>query len=167
MLWVVVWRAAPLASIGETVRLLIVVAPGRRSRDDHGVVAAPATEKFQPVGLIGGANQPTRIRKSIIVASNIIAPPRDESVLLFGNGVVMRRVDAFMSTMVIVGAVALFFAVCMLARAFVSENLDHTPNPEARAIYEKRPGNHFEPVEPSTGTVTAASNRALNSVSKR
>jgi hypothetical protein len=57
------------------------------------------------------------------------------------------RFDAFVSTVLVVGVVALFFAVCMLWQAFVPDNLDYTPNPEARAVYEKRPDNHFERVE--------------------
>ena len=58
----------------------------------------------------------------------------------------MLRFDGLVSTLLIVGVVGLFFAVCMLWWALVPENLDHTPNPEMRAVYEKRPDNHFEPV---------------------
>jgi hypothetical protein len=59
----------------------------------------------------------------------------------------MLRFDAFVSTVLIVGVVALFVAVCMLRWSVALGNLDYTPNPEVRAIYEKRPDNHFEPVE--------------------
>ena len=59
----------------------------------------------------------------------------------------MLRFDAFVSTVLIAGVVALFIAVCMLWQAFAPDNPDYTPNPEARAIYEKQPDNHFEPVE--------------------
>jgi nitrogen fixation-related uncharacterized protein len=59
----------------------------------------------------------------------------------------MLRLDALVSTMLIVSVVTVFFVVCMLWWALAPGNLDHTPNPEARAIYERRPDNHFEPVE--------------------
>jgi hypothetical protein len=62
----------------------------------------------------------------------------------------MRRFDAFVSAVFVVGVVASFYTVCMLWQAFAPDNLDHTPNPEAKAVYERVPGNHFEPVETSS-----------------
>lgn len=64
----------------------------------------------------------------------------------------MRKLDFqwFASMVFVVGVIALFYAACMLWQAYTPENLDHTPNPPAREIYEKIPGNHFEPIEPSS-----------------